>query len=372
MNIAWVIVVLLILVFIQGVVYSRVGLKRIEYKRTFKQDNAFVGDTIEMTDEITNRKLLPVPWLRLESKISPNLIFQSSQQETEGDTFHRTLFSLLPYQKITRRHQLTCKRRGYYPLHTVSVTTGDVVGFTETFDSVEASTSITVYPEIVAVDEIPLPSHSYLGDITVKRWIIEDPFIHAGVREYQEGDPMNAVNWKATARTNTLQINKKDFTADHNLMIYVNFDLTEDVRIPIDNEALIEKALSYAASIANVTIDQGLATGFGCNGYFVSPFTNPTEPIKPSIRIEASSSRQQFSYILDTIAKTKMDRSRNFRGFLQEDIDLGRTNTDILIFTAILTEKIEAQITKLEQMGNAVEVVTLDNDAAEMGGAHAS
>ncbi|ENH98414.1 hypothetical protein J416_00464 [Gracilibacillus halophilus YIM-C55.5] len=373
MNIAWVIVVLLVVIFLQGMVYSKWGLRGIRYQRHFKQTTAFEGETIEMVDEIENRKWLPVPWIRLESKMSPYLTISSDQtNENKPDVFHRTLFSLMPFQRIRRTHQLVAKRRGYYPLDTVSVTTGDVVGFGETFDSVSASTAVTVYPKVISMDDIPLPSHSWFGDITVRRWIIEDPFLQKGVREYQYGDPLQAVNWKATARTNQLQINQKDFTADHHVMIYVNFDLNEDIRLPIHDEQVIEKALSYAASLANTTIEEGMATGFGCNGYFVEPFTNKTAPIKPSVRVEPSQSGQQIEYIFDAIAKLTMDRSRNFRAFLQEEIDLERTNTDIVIFTAIMTEKIEHQIQQLKAMGNAVEVVMLDQVQTEAGEADAS
>ncbi|WP_058306727.1 DUF58 domain-containing protein [Gracilibacillus massiliensis] len=373
MNIAWVIVVLLMIVFLQGFLYGKVGLRGITYKRDFTQTTVFEGEKIEMVDEIANKKLLPVPWIRLESKMSPYLITQSERelQVNEGEMFHRTLFSLLPYQKITRRHHLIGTKRGYYPLNTVSVTTGDGVGFGEVFDSFEASTAVTVYPTIVSLDDIPLPSHSWLGDIIVKRWIVEDPFLQAGIREYQQGDPLNSINWKATARTQDLQINKKDFTADHHLMIYVNFDTNEDIRMPIEQPEVIEKGLSYAASLANYTIDQGISTGFGCNGYYVEPFTNTTERIKSSVRIEPSNSGQQISYILDAIAKVKMDRSRNFRAFLQEDVENGLTKTDIIIFSLNRTEKMERQIAQLESYGNAVEVVLL-NDGKKGGEAHAS
>ncbi|QGH34075.1 DUF58 domain-containing protein [Gracilibacillus salitolerans] len=374
MNIAWVIVVLLIIIFLQGMLFSKLGLKGITYKRAFKQDMVFEGETIEMVDEIANKKLLPIPWIRLESKMSPYLITQTERekQQKEGEMFHRTLFSLLPYQKITRRHQLIGTKRGYYPLNTVSVTTGDGVGFGEVFDSFEASTAVTVYPKLVPIDDIPLPSHSWLGDITVKRWIVEDPFLQAGIREYQQGDPLHSINWKATARTQSLQINKKDYTADHHLMIYVNFDTDEDIRMPIQQPDVIEKGLSYAASLANYAIEQGISTGFGCNGYFVEPFTNTTDRIKPSVRVEPSSSGQQVAYILDAIAKVKMDRSRNFRAFLQEDIDQGLTKTDIIIFAVKLTKKIEKQMAHLESLGNAVEVVVIGEEQEKGAEAHAS
>ncbi|WP_018931001.1 DUF58 domain-containing protein [Gracilibacillus lacisalsi] len=373
MNIAWIIVVLLIIIFLQGMLYSKFGLKGITYQRAFKQDAVFEGETIEMVDEIANKKLLPIPWIRLESKMSPYLITQSEkEQQRQGEMFHRTLFSLLPYQKVTRRHRLIGTKRGYYPLNTVSVTTGDGVGFGEVFDSFEASIAVTVYPKLVPLEDIPLPSHSWLGDITVKRWIVEDPFLQAGIREYQQGDPLNTINWKATARTQSLQINKKDFTADHHLMIYVNFDTNEDIRMPIEQPEMVEKGLSYAASLANYAIEQGISTGFGCNGYFVEPFTNTTERIKPSVRVAPSNSGQQIAYILDAIAKVKMDRSRNFRAFLQEDIDQGLTKTDMIIFAIRRTEKMEKQIAQLESLGNAVEVVIIGDEQEKGAEADAS
>jgi uncharacterized protein (DUF58 family) len=370
MNLAWLIVILLLVIFGQGIMYSKWGLKGISYTRDFTKKTVYEGDTIEMVDQIENKKLLPIPWIRLESKMSAHLLNEEAN-ENGGEIFHRSLFSLLPYQKITRTHQLLAAKRGYYPLEIVSVTTGDTVGFTEVFDSIQASTALTVYPKIISLDDIPLPSHSWLGDLIVKRWIIEDPFITAGVREYQNGDPLNQINWKATARSQTLQINQKDYTADHNLMIYVNFDTNEDIRLPIEDESLIEKGLSYAASLAAYTIKEGVPTGFGCNGYFVEPFTNVLERIKSSVRVEPSSSTQQVDYILDTIAKLKIDRSRNFRAFLDEDIQSERTDTDYIIFTPKLTETMQTKIAILEQNGNAVEVVLLDAEREE-GVSHAS
>ncbi|KAB8132333.1 DUF58 domain-containing protein [Gracilibacillus oryzae] len=373
MNIAWIIFVLLIIILLQGMIYNKWGLKGITYKREFKQKTVFEGETIEMVDQIVNRKLLPIPWIRLESKISQHLVTEALENKAGGEeVFHRSLFSLLPYQKITRTHHLTAMKRGYYPLDTVSVTTGDAIGFGESFDSIEASTAVTVYPKIVAIDEIPLPSHSWLGDISVKRWIIEDPFLHAGVRVYRAGDPLNTINWKATARSQKMQVNKKDYTADHHLMIYVNFDTNEDIRLPIENPERLEEALSYAASLAAYTIEQGIATGFGCNGYFVEPFTNTLERIKPSIRVGPSSSGSQLDYILDTIAKVKMDRSRNFRAFLEEDIEQELSDTDIILFTRQVSEKVEQKIAQLEQLGNAVEVVLLDQFTEKAGEEYAS
>lgn len=364
MNIAWVIIVTIIVIIVQSYMYNYWGPAKIRYNRSFSRSSVFEGEDIEMIDTISNNKLLPLPWLRLESKISKNLEFRSNHLGSKDDDgeFHRTLFSLMPYQKITRRHKLTCVQRGYYALNTVSMSTGDVFGFAQIFKSYDATAYVTVYPKIISLSEIPLPSHSWLGDISVRRWIIEDPFVLAGIREYTDRDALNTVNWKATARTGKLQVNQKDFTADHHLMIYVNFDQTDDIWLPIEDEARIEKGLSYAASIANEAISKGVSTGFGCNGYLVEPFTQKENDIKQSVRIEPNSSNQQLTYLLDTMAKLKIDRTENFNYFLTKDIDEQLTNNDILIITCTQTEEMECHIRELENLGNAVEVLLIEAD----------
>src|SRR5699024_9228119 len=149
--------------------------------------------------------------------------------------FHKSLFSLKPYKKITRWHDVTCLKRGDYRMETVTMTSGDPLGFNPKHRVINVSNAnILVYPNLVPLGDIPFPTHSWMGYITVRRWIVEDPFLTAGVREYTHGDSMNAINWKATARTGNLQVNKKDFTADPHLMIYLNFDdIEEDIWKPV-------------------------------------------------------------------------------------------------------------------------------------------
>ncbi len=363
MSIPFFIMTTIFIVIFQSVIYHKWGLSNIFYRRSFSQNVVFQGEKIEMIDEITNHKLLPVPWLRLESKFHANLAFAKPQgsSDIQDHEFHRTLFSLLPFQKITRRHSLTCTKRGYYPLKTVSITAGDGFGFGSIFKTIHTPTSITVYPEILPMDEIQLPSNSFLGDLVVKRWIIDDPFITAGVRKYSWGDPMNRVNWKATARTGDLQISKRDFTANHHLLILLNFDESEDQWMPIMNEERFEKGISLAASIAQFAISKGISTGFGCNSYDSVRFNHATK-IKESTMIYPQGGRQQLTYIFETMAKLKIDRSMNFHHFLQEQIDSGLQGMDILLMTNIVTQNIHEKIDKLKSLGNSVMIVPFDQE----------
>lgn len=358
MNIAWFIMITFVVIGIQTYIYSKWGLSRIQYTRSFSEVGVFEGEEIEMIDEVSNKKILLVPWLRLESKIDENLKF-TKRTETDNEIdhggFHRTLFSLMPYQKVRRRQQITCTKRGFYHFENVNLSSGDIFGLGEISEKIQSTAEITVYPRLIRVDDIPLPAHSWLGDIVVRRWIIEDPFLTAGVRDYSAGDPLNAVNWKATARTSNLQVTKKDFSADHYLMIYVNFDQTGDIWFPIIDEQLIETSITYAASIAAYSISKGISTGFGCNSYIGEKSNKP-------MRIEPENSKQQLMYLFETMAKLAVDANKGINFYLKEDIDRSITGTDILLITAIVSEGMQENINRLEALGNSVEVLLLESE----------
>lgn len=360
MSIAWFIFITLVIVIIHVYIYSRFSLARIDYVRSFSERAVFEGEDIEMTDELSNRKLLTVPWLRLESRMSKHLTFKhQSNQDSDMNHggYHRTLFSLMPYQKFKRKRSLTCSKRGLYQFKTVALSAGDVFGFSESFKDVSSQAEVIVYPRLMDMKDIPLPVYSWLGDITVRRWMMEDPFLIAGVREYAYGDPMNMVNWKATARTSSLQVNKNEYTADHELMIYINFNQTDDIWLPIRDESLMEKSISYAATIAEYALSEGMRTGFGCNSYFTG------SPQNESIRIEPENSGQQLTYLLESMAKLAIDSKKSINTFLREDIEAERKGNDILLITTTKTEEMQENIQLLENLGNAVEVLMLENDS---------
>lgn len=358
MNIAWFIFTTFVVIGIQSFVFGKWGLRKVEYNRSFSERAVFEGEVVEMIDEVSNPKLLPVPWLRLESKIDPSLQFHQSaaiDNEINSNAFHRTLFSLMPYQKVTRRQKLTCTKRGFYQFQTVSLSTGDIFGIDKTFTSVNSTAEIIVYPPLIKQEDLPLPAHSWLGEVIAKRWIIDDPFLTAGVRDYASGDPLNSINWKSTARTNRLQVTKKDFSADHHIMIYLNFNQTEDIWRPIVDEASMEETISYAASITQYAIFKGIHIGFGCNSYI-------DKDDKQAISIDPANGKQQLTYLLETMAKLKIGTSTYFDYFLQAEVDKHIEGMDILIISNIMTEKMEELCKKLEANGNSVEVHSLHQD----------
>lgn len=359
MGIHWFILVTLVVVFIQGTIYKRIGLSRLTYSRYFSTRAVYEGEEVEMVERIANFKLLPLPWVRLESSIHAHLHFrhQANLDISSGQIYqnHKSLFSLMSYTQITRRHTIRCRKRGWYFLNSAAITYGDLLGMQSKTTDIKLSAELLVYPQPYPIENIPLPSHSWQGDITVKRWIVEDPFMISGIRDYRSGDPLHHINWKATARSGHLQVHKREYTADHRLLLLLNFEVTEKMWDAVTEPELIEKGISYAASISQYAISHGVETGFGCNGYTID---KPREPVK----VSAMNGTDHLTAIFETMAKLVIARSIPFDTFLEQEVEAGTSNADILLITPFVSDKMQQQIKRLKERGNAVEILPLRED----------
>lgn len=121
----WLIVIVGILAILQSKFFSKVAFRHLHYERKLTKHAVFEGESLELQEVIANRKLTPLPWLRVESKLSPWLRFRSQENlEIMDDRFHRSVFYLRPYSRITRRYNVKCIRRGYYDLSITTLTAG--------------------------------------------------------------------------------------------------------------------------------------------------------------------------------------------------------------------------------------------------------
>ncbi|WP_123041609.1 DUF58 domain-containing protein [Cohnella candidum] len=334
-------------------IYRNQVLKHVGYTRGFNRTTAFEGDHVEMVEVIENRKLLPVPWLRLESLLSRNLRFhrQANLDIRSGERFqnHLSLFSLRPYRRIVRRHDILCGRRGLYELGTATMTAGDPLGFVNVSrQTAVASAPLLVYPRIVPMRELPLPIHNWLGEVAVRRWIVEDPFLSAGVRAYAQGDPLSGIHWKATARTGELQVHKRSHTADPRLVICLNMETTASMWKTVPVPERIELGIRYAASIADYALGSGIETGLLSNGWV------PGEAKIPA-HIPPAGGTVQREEILASLAQLKLETVSNMAYLLDREAETAAGRTDYLIVTCHREEKLSLAADRLRRSGNGVE-----------------
>ena len=73
MNALLILLVLLVVQLLFDLILRRFALKGLQCSRRFSVPCAFEGDSVEVIEVVRNDRPLFVPWLRLESRISPHL-----------------------------------------------------------------------------------------------------------------------------------------------------------------------------------------------------------------------------------------------------------------------------------------------------------
>lgn len=349
--------VLLILAEIQHVLVCRFALPRLKYKRFFSVCEAFEGDEVELVEVIRNDRFLLIPWLRVETKVSPYLRFGSRENlDIRATAYHKSIFLLMPFQQVTRRHKVQLLRRGQYDLGHVALTAGDLISIgSNTSELTFPDTVINVYPRLLPPDAVPLPVSKLQGDLIIRRHLIADPFLINGIRPYQCGDNRRDIHWGATARTGQMQVKTHDYTADTRLMIVLNGQMRADQWGDLmDYEtAAIEHGLSLAATAAARVLPNGIPVGFAAN----MPFLEEKECAYLSPAWHAT----RLEELLLALSKIRIVRVKRFPTLL-DDLAAMR-DADFLILTPYADAEIEEKMAALRQAGNTATICLIGSEA---------
>lgn len=358
MFIFWLVLTTIAVLYGQSLLFKRWVFQHLAYRREFRQKTCFRGDEVELVETLENNKRLPVPWLRVESLLSANLGFRKSENfdVSKGSLSqnHRSFFSMAGYTRITRTHRLTPLRRGCYKLDTVTLTGGDLLGNAQKHMQLPLQSELVVYPRPAEVPFHELPSRSWQGDYSIRRFIVPDPFVIVGAREYQAGDSMKQVNWKASARTGSLMVHQYDFTADRRLMLIVGVEDVEGMWRSVSNEQLIEKGIEWAAGAAEAAIAQGMEVGFAAN------MPLPGEP--GSVRIEADRGHEHLVMLYEAMARLALNRTESLLSLIEREVLLAYAHHDILVISTYWNEELEDEAQTLRLLGNSVTVWQLTDE----------
>ena len=344
----WVLcIALLILILLQHEVIKLFGMRGLKYTRHFAKKTAFEGEETELVEIIRNDRPIFIPWLRTESRISPHLRFGRQENlSVSGERFHRSIFTLCPFQQIKRRHIVRLLHRGAYDAGNVALTIGDIVGMGGGLQ-LYTPAEILVYPRLLSDQDLPLPVSRLQGDLIVRRHLVTDPFLVNGIRPYQRGDQQRDIHWPATARMGTLQVKTHDYTADTKLLVIINAQMSEKQWGDLMDyeQDVIENAISIAATLCLNVLQAGVAAGFAAN-MPLEKHSDATTVLLP----ERHATRDEE--LLSAFARMEIKRTRNFISFL-EDLSFLR-GTDILLLSAYTSEGLEEKLQQLRMLGNTV------------------
>ncbi len=360
-TVFWLIVVVGLLALLQGRYFSATAFKKFSYRRTISKHAVSEGGKIELVEELINNKLTPVPWLRVESKLSPWLRFKSQENlEILDDRYHKSVFFLRSFQKITRRHEITCIHRGYYDLSITSLTAGDLLGMGTSSREIHGDARLFVYPALLGQDELPQDALQWQGDVSVRRWIFPDPILINGIREYRTGDSRKDIHWKASARTGTLQIKTHDYTVCPRVLLVMNIDpedhfwgLLSDMQ-----QSYMEYGIRSVATLLSWAIENGMDAGLYSNAQLAQAPDTP-------IGIQPACSDAQWELLMTTLAGIQLREQESIYRTMERIVEDHICDADILVFSFFWNEALESRADAVRALGNSVAQVPLRKEAVD-------
>ena len=92
------------------------------------------GEECELCERVENRKLLPLPALKVKFQVSRELQFEDEEGVSSvTDQYYRNdVLSVRPFMRHVRRLRFRCKKRGYYWINGLERGCGNPVPFRRT------------------------------------------------------------------------------------------------------------------------------------------------------------------------------------------------------------------------------------------------
>ena len=214
----------------------------------FEKKHVVNGETVNVVEVISNEKRLPLPCVNLKFQVDRELEFPGTDTNSSvSDLAYRNdVFSFLANQRITRRIPVKCNHRGVFKISGVQLTFAGPFMNEINVLKVGSTCEITVYPKTVDSKRFSFIRSRISGEAECKKYMLEDPFVFRGIRDYTSNDSLKNVNWKATARTDNLCVNEYNESVSRNVCILLN--LEDDGMLTYDS--VNEEAISLAASVA--------------------------------------------------------------------------------------------------------------------------
>lgn len=345
MEIIVILIIVGALAFLEQLLYRRFALKNLVYTVRFNTDEAFEGDTVEIVEEIENRKWLPLPWVKTELSTSRWLEFTGSKAARASDArFVPSVFALRPYQRCVRTRKAVALKRGVFSLETGSVIVGDIFGFELSSGKLDINRKIRILPAPYEVSEGELSSRELYGEIMTRRFICEDVFMRSGAREYTGTEPLNHIHWNSTARQGKLMVCFNDFTTSNRMLILLNFQRSPlgEPNPPIisDTETMIKAAAFLLELCAQTKTSADLAIN-GSGGVFV----------------EGGASNEDYMKLLRELSAAENTCEQVFGNFFSM-LDLSKY-TDIAVITPYLDGEMYSILRK--RAGNERNVIVYCN-----------
>lgn len=310
------------------------AFRNLKVTRPSQRTYLFPGERGRIEIAFENPTFAPLTWLTGYDRLPVRL---------SGRRATRWIISIPPKQTVTTSYEIQASRRGVYTLGPVELEVGDPLGLHRRRGTSELFHDVVVYPELVPIGQLGLPSNLPVGNVRAQRRIYPDPARLAGVRRYQHGDPKQWVHWKATARTGQLHVKQFEHTVTLDTFLLLNFD-ERDYQIGVRWHD-IELAITTTAALANHLTTLGEAFGFITNAHLqyygaIQPVRTERSDIDRVVRVMPRKGSSHLMRVLEILAAATCEPATDFVDVVAHEARHFGWGSTLLMVTPVDSEKL--------------------------------
>ncbi len=297
------------------------------------RDRVQAGESIIERFEVINDSAIPKLWLEV-----------AEESDLPGHTA-QFVTSLSRSSHRNWRVQTTCHRRGVFNLGPITVRSSDPFDIFSRELRFGHRRGLVVYPRALELPRYSAPPANLPGEGRFRRRTHYVTPNASGIRDYEAGDSVNRIHWKSSLRTGSLKV--KTFELDPASHLWVILDLSSQDHIGSGDDATIETAVTVAASVVRLFINQNRSVGLMMFGERLDV-------------IEPDRGSQHFGRILESLAVAQPVGTVPVASILYQQSRRWGRHTTVIVVTASTDPRWQGAIRTLTHRGVKVAVALLD------------
>ncbi|MBO4873335.1 MAG: DUF58 domain-containing protein [Lachnospiraceae bacterium] len=307
------------------------ALGRLICRDFFDMPLAEPDEKILYTGKLINNWFLPVVYINYVTYLPEGTRIEGQSANRDG---HR-LF-LMPHRSYSHTVAFSASKRGVYRKGRHYVEIGDFLGLKTLLRSDPLKVDITVMPRRCRDEAIIRTLGGYLGDISVRRFILEDPVLTIGHLDYTGREPMNKISWKQSARVGQLMVKNNDHTMEVNAAVILNQ--------ASGSEAEKEKSFEIVRSVCEQLEEMKIPYSFLSNG--------------DAGNLDEGFGERHFRALMTNLGRSRLTGFYSFENLTDRCCLLGKkTNRSYFFISPPLSAKDREALSPLQQMAGADLIV---------------
>lgn len=319
-------VIMIIAGYIINELSYKYSLKNLIIKRKISKNIVEIDEEFDITVTFENNKFYPVTFIQTAEQYPSVIYYKKGRHLRNKDNVYNTIsLFIMPYQRVKRTYKVSANKRGRYLIGDITVNVGDFLGLKEYTVQIPCSEELVVLPRRYDLDENMAAAGDYNGDISVRRWIIEDPVLMTGIKEYTGCEPLKTIHWPSSLRYGKLMVKKFDYTTDEKVLIIMNIECCIPFWINIDCTK-IEKCISAARSMMEYFEEEGIPYGFASNSQ-ISGMYNESSVITPGL------GGYHLSSLLEVLGRCDYSINMTFEDYLKKLLSINLKYSTCVVIT---------------------------------------